>query len=115
MCFLCTQANASIAIKVIPYKSHGELFYKTCGVAHVVQVVLFMIQHCTEAALFHNLSSFNSEQNPNMNIVGCSNRDRSLHDLLIMSLIAMVHFSITCQTNIFLSFSPFFQIFRNAQ
>ena len=38
MCFLCTQANASIAIKVIPYKSHGELFYKTCGVAHVVHV-----------------------------------------------------------------------------
>ena len=45
MCFLCTQANASIAIKVIPYKSHGELFYKTCGVADVVHVVLFMIQH----------------------------------------------------------------------
>ena len=56
MCFLCTQANASIAIKVIPYKSHGELFYKTCGVAHktygvthMVHLVLFMIQHCTEA------------------------------------------------------------------
>ena len=45
MCFLCTQANASIAIKVIPYKLHGELFYKTCGVADVVHVVLFMIQH----------------------------------------------------------------------
>ena len=49
MCFLCTQANASIAIKVIPYKSHSVLFHKTCGVAQVVHVVLYMIQHCTEA------------------------------------------------------------------
>ena len=44
MCFLCTQANASIAIKVIPYKLHGELFHKICGIADVVHVVLFMIQ-----------------------------------------------------------------------